>query len=313
MKNKNLLIKKNHQNEKTKGITLIALVVTIVVLLILAGITINLVFSENGIIKKAQEAGNKMNEAIESDKQAIQDLEDELIRASGRYPLKDIIEAAKTLKAKYDSEEGITTEEEYQGFNDLQNKINNSEYEGKLVNLEGTLVYVGDNAEEKAYLESQGINTDLTPIIRNVGKNDPSSMVYDEGFIILTFDFVLKRTELTETQLKKLIVNSDDETEQNKITFKYPSGETAFSSASTGVRIYYDGKFIGTLVKSGDVNSDNLIDADDAIEVGDCSTSGDSYKETLHLYALKAADFDNNGIINLQDGELIMQYVAEII
>ena len=38
------------------GITLIALVVTIVVLLILAGITIGLVFGSNGIIKKAQEA-----------------------------------------------------------------------------------------------------------------------------------------------------------------------------------------------------------------------------------------------------------------
>ena len=38
------------------GITLIALVVTIVVLLILAGITISLVFGSNGVIKKAQEA-----------------------------------------------------------------------------------------------------------------------------------------------------------------------------------------------------------------------------------------------------------------
>ena len=46
------------------GITLIALVVTIVVLLILAGITISLVFSENGIIAKAREAANKTNESI---------------------------------------------------------------------------------------------------------------------------------------------------------------------------------------------------------------------------------------------------------
>ena len=42
------------------GITLIALVVTIVILLILAGITINLVFSDNGIIKKAQIAKNEV-------------------------------------------------------------------------------------------------------------------------------------------------------------------------------------------------------------------------------------------------------------
>ena len=38
------------------GITLIALVVTIVVLLILAGITISLVFGQNGVIKKAQDS-----------------------------------------------------------------------------------------------------------------------------------------------------------------------------------------------------------------------------------------------------------------
>ena len=39
-----------------EGITLIALVVTIVVLLILSGITIRLVFGSNGVINKAQDA-----------------------------------------------------------------------------------------------------------------------------------------------------------------------------------------------------------------------------------------------------------------
>lgn len=40
----------------TKGITLIALVVTIVVLLILAGVSINLVIGNNGIITRAGES-----------------------------------------------------------------------------------------------------------------------------------------------------------------------------------------------------------------------------------------------------------------
>ena len=44
------------QQSKTNGITLIALVVTLVVLLILAGITISTVFSENGLIQKVQQA-----------------------------------------------------------------------------------------------------------------------------------------------------------------------------------------------------------------------------------------------------------------
>ena len=61
-----------------KGITLIALVITIVVLLILAGVTINAVFSDSGIIKKAQESQNKMNEARNSDLEAINSLSNEI-------------------------------------------------------------------------------------------------------------------------------------------------------------------------------------------------------------------------------------------
>ena len=48
------------QKEKfNQGITLVALVVTIVVLLILAGVSLNLVLGENGIISKAREAITK--------------------------------------------------------------------------------------------------------------------------------------------------------------------------------------------------------------------------------------------------------------
>ena len=54
-----------------KGITLISLVVTIIVLLILAGITIGTVFNDNGIIKKAQEAANATEEAAKNDQEAI--------------------------------------------------------------------------------------------------------------------------------------------------------------------------------------------------------------------------------------------------
>ena len=58
----------------TSGITLIALVVTIVVLLILAGITISLVFSENGIIAKAREAAEKTNQAVINEQTQMNEL-----------------------------------------------------------------------------------------------------------------------------------------------------------------------------------------------------------------------------------------------
>ena len=69
MKTKN---KRNYLKEK--GITLIALVVTIVVLLILAGVSLNAIFSENGIIKRAQDAQNKMDQATQNDLDAINEL-----------------------------------------------------------------------------------------------------------------------------------------------------------------------------------------------------------------------------------------------
>ena len=46
-----------------KGITLIALVVTVVVLIILAGVSINAVIRDDGIIKKAQNSANLTKEA----------------------------------------------------------------------------------------------------------------------------------------------------------------------------------------------------------------------------------------------------------
>ena len=47
---------KNLKNTKEKGITLIALVVTITVLIILATVSVNTVLGDNGIIKRAQKA-----------------------------------------------------------------------------------------------------------------------------------------------------------------------------------------------------------------------------------------------------------------
>ncbi len=60
--------------KNNKGITLVALVGTIVVLLILAGVSINLVLGNNGIIAKAQEAKTKSAEASENDLKGMNSL-----------------------------------------------------------------------------------------------------------------------------------------------------------------------------------------------------------------------------------------------
>lgn len=56
------------KKREDKGITLVALVVTIIVLIILAGITLNIVLDQNGIISKTKEAKNKTTETQEKEK-----------------------------------------------------------------------------------------------------------------------------------------------------------------------------------------------------------------------------------------------------
>ena len=61
--------------KQEKGITLIALVITIVVLLILAGVSLNAIFSENGIINRAKDAQNKMDQATQNDMTGLNELD----------------------------------------------------------------------------------------------------------------------------------------------------------------------------------------------------------------------------------------------
>ena len=60
---------KTYQNKA--GITLVALVITIIVLLILAGITINLTVGQRGILTRAQEAGRNYQEAAKKEEEDL--------------------------------------------------------------------------------------------------------------------------------------------------------------------------------------------------------------------------------------------------
>ena len=64
--------------ENKQGITLVALVVTIIILLILAGVTIVSLFGENGIITKAQHAADSTNDATAEELQGMNDLLDKM-------------------------------------------------------------------------------------------------------------------------------------------------------------------------------------------------------------------------------------------
>ena len=53
------------ENLKNRGITLIALIITIIVMLILTGVALTIALGDNGIVNKAQEASEEMQVAMD--------------------------------------------------------------------------------------------------------------------------------------------------------------------------------------------------------------------------------------------------------
>ena len=64
--------------KEERGITLVALVVTIVILLILAGVSLNLVIGNEGMLTRSKEATNKYEKQAENEQQGLDDIEDYL-------------------------------------------------------------------------------------------------------------------------------------------------------------------------------------------------------------------------------------------
>ena len=71
------------RNENTRGITLIALVITVIVLLILAGVTIGSLTGDNGILTRAKEAKEKTEQAQKEEEETLGTMSDVLNGVEG--------------------------------------------------------------------------------------------------------------------------------------------------------------------------------------------------------------------------------------
>lgn len=102
--------------KKERGITLVALVVTIVVLLILAGVSISMVLGNNGIVTKAKETQTAQDKAyaedvIESGLKAVQiEFLSNTLPTSKTANVAYVVEkiADPAFKVKADSKDTIT-------------------------------------------------------------------------------------------------------------------------------------------------------------------------------------------------------------
>ena len=108
--------------KQVQGITLISLVVTIIVLLILAGVAINLSIGDNGIFKRAQDTSKISKEASAEERiklEVLGSLDD-----TGKYNRETLMSNLKNkLKAKVElNDKNNTLKVTYEGFDFLIDK-----------------------------------------------------------------------------------------------------------------------------------------------------------------------------------------------
>ena len=121
------------KTKEIKGITLISLAVTIVVLLILAGISINTVIGDNGIIKKAQSSAEltKESEAKEFINEAYDYISNIKLRV--KKDIKDYIQTLVEILKKENIGEKIFANYSKEIL-ELQNAIENRELSIDILN-----------------------------------------------------------------------------------------------------------------------------------------------------------------------------------
>ena len=139
---RNELSKKKSLQEK--GITLIALVVTIIILLILAGVTLNIALSDGGLFSKTQEAAEKYKQA-QSD-------EEEMIRQIATQMYSEYV-GKKVKLENFTGKSNCKVEKELTGYNSDQIFERNDSMIWRIWDFDGnTLRLIGDPTTTKLYL-----------------------------------------------------------------------------------------------------------------------------------------------------------------
>ncbi len=181
--------------KQEKGITLIALIVTIVIMLILAGITIKLAIDDNGVIDNAKEAKDQYEQAQADEDSGLNDISSEMRKYLDANRDKVTIKISKqpeTEKAgavllTVESVEGITgtTEEEYDNFvnsfseeqkkeiirNGYIKMVNENNPSANCTSFQEVLEVLKCSTEEEFWNKTESSNGGVENVFRNILSN----------------------------------------------------------------------------------------------------------------------------------------------
>ena len=181
---------KNLKNGRQRGITLIALVVTIVVLIILATVSIITVFGDNGIISRAEESKSQTKEAMKK--------EEITLAVAASYNNEGKIDH-NLLKDNLNKIEGIK----------IIQKIETDEEKSLEARVDALPSTVFTDDDDVIFIAQDGTSTRKAKPSKDVDMNG-DGIINLVDFQIL-YDYVNRKTELTDEQIAKGDVNGDGE------------------------------------------------------------------------------------------------------
>ena len=196
-----------------KGITLIALVITIIVLLILAGVAIAMLSGENGILKKAAEAKTKTEKSQDNELQKLTGYE----MIIDKFQNKDIgikwNDDGTVTGIKFDAEDKRAPVKKVKGLEESLEKYGckiSVKYNDRTKKDEEI------KEEEKENIDiatGMGIEKDGKIIARIVifGDVNCDGVVDADDALLIQYYYNYDKIELTDFQIKAANANEDDE------------------------------------------------------------------------------------------------------
>jgi len=346
------LIKGGHTSHipphaSSKGITLIALVITIIVLLILAGVTINMVLGDDGIIGRAQGASEAQKTATVKEEIELWKANNETAKYSGKGA-ESVEEFVKRLK-----DDGITLgvkhineiNKEYKEYKEIIKKekdesgIGNASNDTSEVTLtkEGITCSFGEAITQavnsttyNGNIETVKANANIIKLNKrtytnkkidyNIIEDEESSLVIDlngqeliytlsSGFIKKDFDGELYIIDTSENKTGKIIVLK----EFNEDEYNYQEN---LDFNGDGVICEYDYQFIRDNYGKNSTEADwdqyksYDVNGDDIINVGDYTEISKHTKVYGHIIELEYDD-DSIGVVytDVAEGAFISQCI----
>ena len=141
--------------KKNRGITLIALVITIIVLLILAGVAISMLSGENGILKKAADAKTNTEEAKKEEAATLidYDIESHFILNNSKYKCRNGFITGVTM-----DEDGVIVKDT---VDELNNALKDTGYT--------VATYISGENDEEGYQKEEDITDTSIALATGMG------------------------------------------------------------------------------------------------------------------------------------------------